>query len=255
MRSKFLSASINLFVLYALTACQFQVDNSQSNDEAVFGDGGGGTGGVGNSDRFSSVKTILRRNCASCHSEFGTYSETQFVTTGYVVAQAPGSSALFTKLRNAGYGGNMPPAGALTPEEISAIREWIMSLSRGGTGGTGGGGPDAATRRQAAFAVLNTKCKTCHMVGRLATSNEYSGRALPAWGSYLTDTSDNNFVLNDMVFPGFPNQSWLYRALKTYGDLTGGVGKGFELMPVGGAAITAQEEQAIREWILGIGNP
>lgn len=239
-------------VMCLLSSCQFQVENSSSNDEFVYGEEDNGNSG-GSSDRFGAARTILRRNCASCHGEFATYTESDFLRTGYVIARSSSQSILFTKLQNAGYGGNMPPSSALSPEDIVTIRDWIDHISNSNSGGTTGGAGDAASRRQAAFAVLNTKCKTCHTVARIATSNQYSGRALPAWGNFLNDSSDNNFVTTDLVFPGMPTQSWLYRALKTYGDLTGGVG--FELMPVSGAAITATEEQAVREWIIGIGNP
>ncbi|MDQ3231398.1 MAG: cytochrome c, partial [Pseudobdellovibrionaceae bacterium] len=76
---------------------------------------------------------ILDRACVSCHSakniqgNFGSLDnvEAMIASNRYIVAGAPERSLIYTKLAPVG---NMPPSGALKPEEAATIKSWIASL-------------------------------------------------------------------------------------------------------------------------------
>ena len=195
---------------------------------------------------FAGVSSILQRNCASCH-EFASYSESALLASGYVVAGAPEESLLFSRLKGAGVGGNeaMPQGGQLSPEHIAAIRDWIDSLAQPTPPPDGGpAGPPAADRTRAALDVLRARCFSCHNVARTGASSDYSGTQVPVFANF---TTDNQFATSGLVNPGSPAQSWLYRALKAYGDIN--------TMPNGAAALSSADQTSLREWIAKMGLP
>jgi mono/diheme cytochrome c family protein len=77
---------------------------------------------------------LLNKQCGICHSpgnaqgNFGTLSNVEEMIAGrrYIVPGSPEKSLLFTKLAPTG---NMPPAGAMKPEEVDLISTWIKDLS------------------------------------------------------------------------------------------------------------------------------
>jgi serine/threonine-protein kinase len=76
---------------------------------------------------------ILDRACVSCHSatniqgNFGSLDnvEAMLASGRYLVAGNPERSLIYTKLAPVG---NMPPSGALKPEEVATIKQWITGL-------------------------------------------------------------------------------------------------------------------------------
>lgn len=76
---------------------------------------------------------ILARSCVGCHSasniqgNFGNLDnvESMLASGRYLVAGSPEKSLIFTKLAPVG---NMPPAGAIKPEEVATIKQWITGL-------------------------------------------------------------------------------------------------------------------------------
>jgi mono/diheme cytochrome c family protein len=76
---------------------------------------------------------ILDRACVSCHSatniqgNFGSLDnvEAMLASGRYLVAGKPERSLVYTKLAPVG---NMPPSGALKPEEVETIKQWILGL-------------------------------------------------------------------------------------------------------------------------------
>jgi serine/threonine-protein kinase len=76
---------------------------------------------------------ILDRACVSCHSasniqgNFGSLDnvEAMLASGRYLVAGNPERSLIYTKLAPIG---NMPPSGALKPEEVATIKQWIAGL-------------------------------------------------------------------------------------------------------------------------------
>jgi serine/threonine-protein kinase len=76
---------------------------------------------------------ILDKACVSCHSasniqgNFGSLDNVEAMLSSgrYLVAGNPERSLIYTKLAPIG---NMPPSGALKPEEVATIKQWISSL-------------------------------------------------------------------------------------------------------------------------------
>jgi len=81
----------------------------------------------------SEALAVLDRSCVGCHSatniqgNFGALDnvEAMLASGRYLVAGSPERSLIYTKLAP---GGNMPPSGALKPEEVDLIQDWIASL-------------------------------------------------------------------------------------------------------------------------------
>jgi mono/diheme cytochrome c family protein len=196
---------------------------------------------------FKPAQAVLRNNCVQCHTAFGSYSEAEWLSSGYVTAGDPANSPIFTRLRNAGAGGteNMPPAGALPASDRTAVKNWISGLSTGSSSGS-------ATRLAAAITALGRtypnsgkSCLNCHSVQRTATSGAYGGATVPAFGTF---TTSNQFVTSGLVVDGNPSLSWLFRALRTHGDIGS--------MPAGeSVSMSVQDAATISDWITNLSNP
>ncbi|WP_141735170.1 c-type cytochrome domain-containing protein [Oligoflexus tunisiensis] len=84
-------------------------------------------------DLQAEALAILDKACVSCHSatniqgNFGSLDnvEAMLASGRYLVAGSPERSLVYTKLAPVG---NMPPSGALKPEEVATIKNWISSL-------------------------------------------------------------------------------------------------------------------------------
>ncbi|WP_176736889.1 c-type cytochrome domain-containing protein [Oligoflexus tunisiensis] len=84
-------------------------------------------------DLQAEALAILDRACVSCHSatniqgNFGSLDnvEAMLASGRYIVAGKPERSLVYTKLAPVG---NMPPSGALKPEEAETIKQWILGL-------------------------------------------------------------------------------------------------------------------------------
>ena len=77
------------------------------------------------------VLPILRQNCVGCHGPAQQVSGLRLDRRSAVLSRkgvVPGSSAnsfLFHRVSGNAYGMQMPPTGALRPEQINTIKTWI----------------------------------------------------------------------------------------------------------------------------------
>jgi mono/diheme cytochrome c family protein len=77
------------------------------------------------------VQPILRQNCVSCHGPAQQISGLRLDRKSAVFHRrgvVPGSSTnsfLYNRISGNAYGTQMPPTGALRPEQINTIKTWI----------------------------------------------------------------------------------------------------------------------------------
>lgn len=86
---------------------------------------------VTGSTAFQTARTIMANQCFTCHGDWAAFAETDFVTSGRVVAGDPNGSLLYTKIRgnDSGTAGDMPLGKSdLTAEEIASIKSWIAGM-------------------------------------------------------------------------------------------------------------------------------
>ena len=82
-------------------------------------------------DFAKDVMPILRQNCAGCHGPAQQVSGFRVDRRSIVINRrgvVPGSSEnsfLFHRISGDAYGMQMPPTGALRPEQIQTIKSWI----------------------------------------------------------------------------------------------------------------------------------
>lgn len=113
----FIFLSISIFA----SSCG-KVLNSSSNDSAL----------AQGTAEFVSAKQVLVAKCLSCHSNWSSYSESDFVTKGLVTKNSPVNSPLYTRIRgnDTPVNGDMPPGQPdIELSELSAIKTWISSIN------------------------------------------------------------------------------------------------------------------------------
>ncbi|MDQ3233268.1 MAG: hypothetical protein M3Q07_15735 [Pseudobdellovibrionaceae bacterium] len=84
-------------------------------------------------DTQAQALAILDKACVSCHSatnvqgNFGSLDnvEAMIASGRYLVPGSPEKSLIYTKLAPVG---NMPPSGAMKPEDVATIKSWISGL-------------------------------------------------------------------------------------------------------------------------------
>jgi len=104
-----------------------QTLNSSAGDDVLFGSDDALL--VGASTGFGPARRVILGQCAGCHPNFGTYTESAWQSEGYVLAGAPDSSSVYFRLRGSGSpSANMPPNGTLSSADIQAVRSWIQNL-------------------------------------------------------------------------------------------------------------------------------
>jgi uncharacterized membrane protein len=112
------------FQILILSSCG-KLQNSNTSDANLYGTTVSGT------SNFQNARTILSNKCFSCHANWSGYSETQFVTSGYVVSGSTTESILYTRIRgnDTGTAGDMPVSGSnLTTDEIATMKAWIQGI-------------------------------------------------------------------------------------------------------------------------------
>jgi hypothetical protein len=178
----------------------------------------------------------------------------RWISLGYVVAGDAANSEIYGRLRGSNGNGeqNMPPVGQLSAEDLSSMESWINYIEDtsgcdSGDGGDsdGGDGSTATERTSAALAVLATYCNSCHTSARTGISSAYLGVTVPTFGNTSQFASDSDFVIAGLVSIGDPSSSWIFRALKTHGDINS--------MPKNAAAISDTAKTTLENWIEGIG--
>ena len=244
-----------------MSSC-LQSENSFSEDSARFGHVDTSVDTDSDADtacateataRFESARSIFQTNCVSCHAAYNSYSEARWVSIGYVAAGDPAGSEIYSRLRGSNSSGvkNMPPVGQLSAEEFTTIETWITRIDEGsdcGTTDTGSGEEEtttAAERTAAALQVLATSCNSCHTAARTATSSAYLGSSVPTFGNTSQFSTDSDFVIRGLISVGDAENSWLFRVLKTHGDIA--------TMPKNAEAISDAAATILEDWINGIG--
>ncbi len=84
-------------------------------------------------DLQTQVTNIFSKHCISCHSatnvqgNFGNLDnlDALILAGRYIVPEKPDQSLIYTKLAPVG---NMPPSGALKPDEVETVKKWILQL-------------------------------------------------------------------------------------------------------------------------------
>ncbi|MFN7905402.1 MAG: hypothetical protein ACK5P5_09485 [Pseudobdellovibrionaceae bacterium] len=115
-----------LAVATILTSCA-DVYNSSSTDKLIYGNS------ETEGSKFQAARSGLLNKCSQCHSFYGTWSESQFLTdsTYGIIARDPANSPLYCHSRgNDTCGpGDMPLSGSdMTATELAKIKDWILSL-------------------------------------------------------------------------------------------------------------------------------
>jgi uncharacterized membrane protein len=104
-----------------------QTLNSSANDDVLYGLNDPLL--IGASPGFGRARRVILARCASCHPNFGDYSESAWQSEGYVIAGSHQQSSVYFRLRGAGgSSANMPPGETLSASEIAAVRDWIDGL-------------------------------------------------------------------------------------------------------------------------------
>ena len=227
-------------ILFLLNACKLAAVNSTAQDNVVYG--GGNTGdGTAAGARFAGAQAVIQRNCVSCHAGLNFKSDTDALQSGYIVAGNSSGSKLYSQMRGSGVAGgaqSMPPSGSLTSDELSKVRTWIDQMAPTSTVG------DAASRTAAALQVVSIACASCHQTTQTAVSSIYSGSTVAAFANF---TTDSEFFQSGLVLPGYPADSWIYRALIFHGDIG--------TMPKDGIAIPSSAADSLYNWISKMGDP
>jgi uncharacterized membrane protein len=119
-----LKTLLPLFLIALASSSCVQSENSNSQDADTYSEIGGSPG-------FSSVRSILRQNCANCHS-YHTFTEEQLVTAGALKKGDPANSSIYYRLVGSTQGGgpkNMPTGGTLTFSDLQLIETWIENAN------------------------------------------------------------------------------------------------------------------------------
>jgi mono/diheme cytochrome c family protein len=119
-----LRGGILVFALASLLGCGKSY-NSSSTDRSLYGTTN--SGGA----QFKAAFVVLAKNCIGCHthSHWASFNEGDFIASGDIISNDPVRSPIYFRLtdNDSGIAGNMPLGGpAMTAEEISAIKNWVL---------------------------------------------------------------------------------------------------------------------------------
>jgi mono/diheme cytochrome c family protein len=201
--------------LSGLSGCFVQTLNSVNGDAKAFQ-----PLQASSSAAFTQVRSILQKNCVTCHGEFAGYSEADFVANKLVVPKQPDDSAIIENIKGSGVGnGEMPKdAAPLSASDIQALRTWITNM--------GNVTPTApATLFGQSQVIINNSCVGCH--------KEVSG------------AKESDFVTLGWVVPGNAEASRLYYKLIGT-DVSGAPTPD---MPLKGTPVASADLQTLHQWI------
>lgn len=102
-----------------------KVRNSSSQDAAIYG------ASVSGSATFLQARTVMASQCFSCHSNWSSFSENQFLTSSLVRAGNLSGSSLYTRIRgnDTGQTGDMPQSNPnLSSDDLNSIKQWIQGI-------------------------------------------------------------------------------------------------------------------------------
>lgn len=120
----------NVMTLLVLIFSSFNIScgkvrNSSSNDASIYGSS------VTGSANFLEARTVLAASCFSCHSNWASYNENQFVSANLVRANSLLNSSLYTRIRgnDTGVAGDMPQSNPnLSNDDMAKIKQWIQGI-------------------------------------------------------------------------------------------------------------------------------
>ncbi len=174
----------------------------------------------------------------------------------YIVVGDPNCSRVFYRISGsgaacadlAGVAQDMPRGDLLSAGEMATLSQWITELGQDDSDDDSDdddveSAPTASERTAAAVAVIALRCAGCHNVDQTAVVGR-TGSTVPAFSAF---DENGEFVGADLVSPGNAEESWIFQALKTYGD--------YNIMPKAESAIPESEAEILRTWIEQIGNP
>lgn len=221
------------------------------------------------SDGEGKVKAIFEDACTACHSEGGDEVSLEGAPSRLVSVKSkangkpmivpgdPDASYLYQKVIGAKgiAGDSMPPGDSVSAAQKKAIKEWIAGLKPAApapaptpapTGGGGGAKPAAEPVTLKApelepkvRKIFADKCNACHDTG---------GEEVVLAGDLGHLTKDKSKETGKpMVVPGDVEASYLVNKL---------TGKGIkgEQMPMGDDPLSPAEMDAVRQWIVALGD-
>ena len=139
-------------------------------------------------DFANDVLPILRQNCVSCHGPAQQSSgmrldrKSSVITRRGVVPGNSDNSFLYFRISGNAYGMQMPPTGALRPEQIQTIKTWIDQ---------GADWPDSLAN-EVEVPPLNPKAVASRMPAKVPF-------ARPTTASTLTSRSSQGFMFTKIV--------------------------------------------------------
>lgn len=252
-----LRLSTSLALILLLSGCN-SLDKDPNAPVAVTSSNVTGVNAAGFSAYKSSFYVFALANCSGCHGIsqnplFAVSDPTSaYITTltaGIVDFNNPSASTIVKQADNGHC--NLPFCSGKGSAAEAALTPWATAeLASPSSGGPVVPVDNSGPRAKAAMTVLQNACITCHN----STQNGSLG-TVPAYGTAVTAfmsggellTLNQYFVQNGLVIQGNASSSWLYNALKGYGNIG--------TMPNGGAAVSAANAQAIADWIDQMGSP
>lgn len=109
-----------------LSGC-LQKNTSFSNDARTFSQ-------LSGSGQFVAAQGVFRQNCISCHANFASMKEDEFISARtelgqpLVVAGDPAASEIYIRLHAGSPRPQMPQNGSLSANDVAIIGRWIASL-------------------------------------------------------------------------------------------------------------------------------
>lgn len=102
-----------------------KVKTSSSNDVYMYG------AGVSGSSNFLNARGVLATQCMTCHSQWGNYTEQDFISNFLVIRGSPVGSLLYYRIRgnDVGIAGDMPiGATNMSNEDMKKVKDWITQM-------------------------------------------------------------------------------------------------------------------------------
>jgi hypothetical protein len=180
----------------------------------------------------SEISQLIGENCTGCHasenlhSQWPSYSDVDWIKSGYVVAGSPELSLMYTSLQQ--NSGLMPKdRPAISAADLISLKSWIEDLE-----------VKIATpelRFSRAKAIIQQKCISCHGTGSLN-------------GDFAALESQELFVTNKWVIAGDHKKSPIFLRLQNNGLVQSEYPAFQQNMPQE-AALNPEEIQTFQIWI------
>lgn len=241
-------AVVAIFILVGLllpSCLQMQKNSSFSNDAMTYAH-------LGGSSYFLAAQSVMRQNCATCHANFLSMSEEDFLNQPsalgprLVTAGDPTQSEIYIRLQPGTPRPHMPQNGTLANEDIAIIGRWIESIPPSTHALPTLPAPQTPTpappadmstpqsRFAAVKAIFNRpmSCATCH-IGNFAAFTEEA--------QFLNTSTREG---DRLVIPGQALASGLFKRIRGAGS-----GANATMPPLGMPQLSEDDIRTIRQWI------